>query len=173
MLIVKRDLKVFRPIEEVWPFVKKMSNWAAQMPGYISHEEINTNDSIWILRVNLGPFTRPIIIEIHVEKWEEPTHVAFTLKGRSDPFIGKGSFHAAPCQLGSDIHLEFTAEPTGSMSKLLTAMAAPVLETIGTQFSENLKLALDGSAAIAQAPGGAKVSFFRRLIRTLARFFYR
>jgi carbon monoxide dehydrogenase subunit G len=143
MLSAKRELTVKQQQEVVWEFVKDMGNWASQMPGYVSHEQINSDDSAWTLNINLGPFNRPMVIDIHVLRWSAPTEVAFELKGRFDPFHGSGTFQARPMERGTLIILEFECEATGKMSKVLNALAIPVLKRITDQFSVNLVNALD------------------------------
>jgi carbon monoxide dehydrogenase subunit G len=144
MLNAKRELVVEQQPETVWEFVKDMGNWASQMPGYVSHEQVNDDDSVWTLNVNLGPFNRPIVMDIHVLQWTAPTEVAFELKGRFDPFHGSGTFRAKPAERGSRITLEFECEATGKMSKVLNALAVPVLKRVTDQFSVNLVNALEG-----------------------------
>ncbi len=162
MLSVKRELHTRRKAGEVWHFVKEMGNWAAQMPGYLSHEITNENDSVWNMQMNLGPFTRPIVMDVHVSQWLEPSEVAFEVKGRFDPFQGKGRFlSSTAADGGTDIVLEFEVEGTGSMAKVISAMAAPVLVTVADQFVANLGAALDtpvqaGAEALAAGATGGE-----------------
>lgn len=138
MVTVEKELLVSQDIERVWLFVRDMGNWANQMPGYVSHEQLNDHESMWELQVNMGPFTRPVIMDVRVLEWVPPMEVRFDLKGRFDPFHGRGAFRAEPRESGTHINLEFGAEATGSMGKVLTAMAGPVLKKLAEQFSVNL-----------------------------------
>ncbi|KRB83497.1 CoxG family protein [Noviherbaspirillum sp. Root189] len=152
MLSAKRELTVTTDIDTVWAFVSNMGNWAGQMPGYISHEEIDANDSVWTLKIDLGPFKRPVVMDIHVLEWLPPHEVRFELKGRFDPFHGSGTFRSEPHGTRSVMHLELQAEATGSMAKVLTAMATPVLKKITDQFSANLVKALEERSTAAPPP---------------------
>lgn len=146
-LLVKtviRQIVVNRDGTNVWEFVKDMGNWARQMPGYVSHELINEFDSVWTMQVNVGTFTRPVLIDVHVIEWRAPTEVTFELKGRSDPFRGAGVFRACPDRVGTKIVLELGVEGTGSMAKMISAMVPPVLNYVGDGFSVNLAKALGG-----------------------------
>lgn len=150
---IQRELKVPESQEPVWNFVKDMGNWASQMPGYLSHEQVNDDDSVWTVQFNIGPFTRPCVMDVHVSHWGAPSEVSFTVKGRFDPFAGQGVFTSAPDGTGTAIRLEFGVEGTGSMAKVVSAMAGPVLKTVGDQFVSRLAAAISshamGDAALA------------------------
>lgn len=166
MLTVTRQLAVNRDGASVWTFVKDMGNWAVQMPGYLSHEIVNEFDSVWKLQVNVGTFTRPVLIDVHVSEWLAPSAVTFELKGRSDPFRGSGVFRARPDGSGTAIVLELCVEGTGSMAKMVSAMVPPVLNFVGDGFSTNLAKALGGDTSVkapSTLPTGFK-NWFRRLI---------
>lgn len=145
MIAVQKELTVRRDIGGVWEFVRDMGNWASQMPGYVSHELVDDNTSVWTLQVNMGPFTRPVVMDVNVLRWTPPGEVEFVLKGRFDPFHGGGMFKATEAEQGTHILLDFTAEATGSMGKVLTAMAIPVLRKVAEQFSGNLAGVLGGA----------------------------
>ncbi|WP_454873540.1 CoxG family protein [Paraburkholderia xenovorans] len=173
MLIVNRELVVDRAPDDVWEFVKDMRNWAVQMPGYISHEQISGDDSVWTLQVNLGPFTRPIVMDVHVTRWVCPNEVTFELKGRSDPFVGSGAFRSRPAGKATSITLEFQATPTGSMAKVLSAMATPVLQEVASRFSDNLGEALGGACGPVNSTDRSKTEgVWARWARRLAHLFH-
>lgn len=143
MNTVQRELVVGQSPQAVWDFVEDMGNWASQMPGYMSHETINDDDSIWTLNVNFGPFTRPVVVDVHVTQWLAPTQVNFEVKGKADPFRGSGAFLARETEGGTAITLQFGAEGTGSMAKVISAMVPPVLNYMGDGFAANLAKALN------------------------------
>ena len=164
---VQRELVVDKDLSAVWAFVKDMGNWASQMPGYISHELLNGDDSVWTLHVNFGPFARPVVIDVHVTQWIAPSQVTFEVKGRSDPFRGSGAFQARETEAGTAISLQFGAEGTGSMAKMISAMVPPVLNYIGDGFSANLAKALNERVAADRTPprGIGLWEFLRHLVR--------
>lgn len=143
MLSAERSLMVSRTQAEVWDFVASMSNWARQMPGYISHEEVNESASVWTVQVNVGPFQRPVVIDVDVTQWSPPSDVFFKIKGRVEPFHGGGRFHTEANGARTSINLQFEAEPTGPMATMLTGLARPVLDRVADEFSSNLCKALD------------------------------
>ena len=153
MLNVKRELTVQQSQSQVWSFVRDMGNWARQMPGYLSHEVANENDSVWTVQFNMGPFTRPCIIDVHVLRWVDPSQVEFSITGRHDPFQGQGVFNstAAPDD-GTHVTVDFAMEITGSMAKVISVMAAPVLTTLADQMVVNMGQALGGPVPPQSAP---------------------
>lgn len=146
MLSAERSLVVPKTQAEVWSFVADMGNWARQMPGYISHEAIDENVSVWTVLVNLGPFQRPVVIDVEVTNWSPPSDVLFNIKGRIEPFQGGGRFHTESRGGTTEIHLQFEVEPTGPLATMLTGLARPVLVRVANEFSANLGQALCGSA---------------------------
>jgi carbon monoxide dehydrogenase subunit G len=169
---VQRELVVDKEPEAVWEFVKDMGKWASQMPGYMSHELLNDDDSVWTLNVNFGPFARPVVIDVHVTQWVAPSQVTFEVKGRSDPFRGSGAFEARKTEAGTAISLQFGAEGTGSMAKMISAMVPPVLNFMGDGFSANLAKALsEGLSAKQTSPRGIGLrEFWRHLVQQILAF---
>ncbi len=82
------------PREAVWTYTSDMRNWAANMPGYESFEQLTENDSRWTLSLKLGPFKRTVKMLVHITDWDEPERVAFDLKSETDPVNGEGGFVA-------------------------------------------------------------------------------
>lgn len=156
-LHAERTIPAERDARDVWDFVRDMSNWASQMPGYLSHEEFDDRHSVWTLQVNMGPFAKPVVIDVAVSEWIEPREVAFRMKGRFEPFHGGGR-----CVVESDtevvVKLFLDVEVSGSMSMVLTAMADPVLQVVADQFAANLAQALaaaeDDAVPAPLAAGG-------------------
>lgn len=169
-LNVARELSVPRTPAQVWQFVCDMGNWAAQMPGYISHEQLGPDDSVWTLQLNIGPFERPVAIDVHVLRWDEPHHVDFEIKGKHDPFVGSGKFHSVQEGDATRIVLAFRAEPTGSMARVLAPLMPPILNEVADQFSANLAKVLGRTtptAAADQVP--QRRGFWAWLMRKLLR----
>lgn len=145
MAATQREFRVRQPMDQVWDFVSDMGNWAEQMPGYVSHEIINEVDSAWTLEVDIGPFQRSIVVDVHVLRWGSPSTVDFTVKGRYEPFSGGGTYRSEPVGEDTRIELAFSAEPSGSMARMISPLVGPVLERIADQFSTNLGNALGGA----------------------------
>ncbi|MBK0392127.1 CoxG family protein [Ramlibacter algicola] len=152
MIGAEREIRVACSQADTWQFVQDIGNWAAQMPGYHSHQEVDADASVWTLNVDMGAFSRAVVVEVNVQRWAPPAEVDFTMKGRFEPFHGRGSFRSRPCNGGTAIALRLETEVTGSMSKVLTAMATPVLNRVADQFAANLQGALGGAATVPASP---------------------
>lgn len=172
MSSVQRQLTVERDIGDVWEYVKDMGNWACQMPGYVSHEIANADDSVWTLHVNFGPFARPVVVDVHVTQWLAPTQVNFEVKGRQDPFVGSGKFVAEAQGSSTAISMEFGAEGTGSMAKMITALVPPVLNYVGDGFAANLarELQKEVTTKPAEAAPAGLVQRWRRYLAQVLRW---
>jgi len=163
MAATQREFSVEPAIADVWDFVSDMGNWASQMPGYVSHETISVDDSAWTLNVDLGPFSRTIVVDVHVSEWRKPHEVIFEVKGRYEPFSGGGRYKAESAGSGTRIALDFHAEPGGSMAKIISPLVGPVLESIASEFSKNLAQALGGACATQTDVPKRQDGFFKRL----------
>ena len=169
-LRVQREIEVRKTAQEVWAFVSDMGNWASQMPGYLSHQQIDRDNSIWTLHVDIGPFQRPVPIDVHVLKWDEPGHVSFKIRGKEDPFIGEGTFTSTSDGATTQIVLEFGAQPTGSMARMLVPLVPPILQRTADQFTANLLLTLNGEAKpLSMSSRAARRGFWAWLLSQFAK----
>jgi carbon monoxide dehydrogenase subunit G len=80
------------PVDTIWEFVKEMDNWAPLLTGYQSHEKENEDDSIWVLKGDLGVLSRILKLKVHVSEWAGPERVTFELKGLNEQLEGGGVF---------------------------------------------------------------------------------
>ncbi|MCG8589775.1 MAG: SRPBCC family protein [Proteobacteria bacterium] len=80
------------PVEAIWDFVKDMDNWAGFVAGYQEHEVQNQDDSIWVLKGDVGSLTRTLKFAVHVSEWAGPERVTFELKGLNEQMKGSGQF---------------------------------------------------------------------------------
>ena len=80
------------PVEKIWDFVREMDNWAPMLTGYQSHEKENENDSVWVLKGDVGVLARIVKFRVHVTEWAGPERVRFELTGLNEPMTGSGVF---------------------------------------------------------------------------------
>jgi carbon monoxide dehydrogenase subunit G len=80
------------PVGTIWDFVHEMDNWAPFVAGYQSHEKQGEDDSTWVLKGDVGVLARVVKFAVHVEEWNGPSRVAFSLKGVNEPMEGRGTF---------------------------------------------------------------------------------
>ncbi len=125
------------PREAVWSYTSNMRNWAANMPGYESFEQINETDSRWTLQVKLGPFKRTVRMLVHIAEWDEPRHVSFDLHSETDPVNGTGGFDAEEIgESETSVTLRLRIDSTGPMAGMMESMAKPVLERMQRSFAQ-------------------------------------
>lgn len=136
---VHHVIKAEADLPVVWDFVKDMANWAALMPGYQSFEPQDEQNSRWIIKVDLGPFTRVLELDVHVTEWTEPTHVAFDVECANEPFVGSGAFVAEGISATTtQLVFDFTTRGTGLAAFMVEALAGPVLNKGVKEFAERM-----------------------------------
>lgn len=90
--------RVAAPVARVWEFVHEMDNWAAFLRGYQSHEKQGERDSVWVLKGDVGAVTRTVKFHVHIDEWDAPVRVRFTLRGLNEEMNGGGSFLLQPAE---------------------------------------------------------------------------
>ncbi|MDD9852744.1 MAG: SRPBCC family protein [Deltaproteobacteria bacterium] len=103
--------RVAAPVARVWEFVHEMDNWAAFLRGYQSHEKQGERDSIWVLKGDVGAVTRTVKFHVHIDEWDAPAQVRFTLRGLNEEMNGGGSFLLQPAAATA------SAQPPGSAAR--------------------------------------------------------
>ncbi len=99
------------PVDVIWDFVKEMDNWARFVTGYQSHEKQNENDSIWVLKGDVGVLARVLRFQVRVTEWAGPERVRFELEGLNELMQGSGDFEMAPYESAEDVVPERSRNP--------------------------------------------------------------
>ena len=136
---VERSATVYASREAVWDFVKDMDNWAPFLRGYQSHKRISDDESIWLLRGNLGGLTRVAEFRVLIVEWSGPDRVRFELEGLNEPMSGSGSFAS-------------TAAPSVTPVETETPRPAGLQRLWRNLWAKLVRLALAGSAPNPRAP---------------------
>ena len=108
------------PVGTVWEFVQEMDNWAPFVAGYQSHEKQSEKDSTWLLKGDVGMLTRTVKFAVHIEEWNAPSRVSFTLLGLNEPMKGSGTFALEPYE---DAALVAPPPRKGLLARLLEGIA--------------------------------------------------
>jgi carbon monoxide dehydrogenase subunit G len=111
------------PVPVIWEFVQEMDNWAALVTGYGGHEKEGPDDSVWVLKGDVGVLARTVKFRVHVDEWAGPHRVVFSLKGVNEPMEGTGTFLLEPWE---EANARAAAEPAprgGLLSRWLAAIA--------------------------------------------------
>ena len=139
---------VHAPREKVWAYTSNMRNWAANMPGYESFEQLNDTDSRWTLEIKIGPFRRTVIMLVHLTDWHEPEHVAFTLRSETDPVEGTGGFDAkVASENETAVTLRLRIVSSGPMAGMMESLARPVLARMQKSFAEAIAEDIEKSSS--------------------------
>jgi carbon monoxide dehydrogenase subunit G len=132
---------------EVWAFCETPRNWVDLIPGYVSHEALGGQRSLWKVQVDLGPFARLVEAEATVTEVIPLERVTFTLKGgNATPFKGHGEIRAGSESGATAIHVDVTMSPQGPLGPVVNAVASPVLPRVIKQFAEALIQKLQSTA---------------------------
>ncbi|NIJ17828.1 CoxG family protein [Sphingobium vermicomposti] len=99
---VEHTTTVAASMPQVWNFVEDMDNWAPFLTGYQRHEKINRDESIWVVKGELGGLTRTAEFKVQVTEWQEPSRVTFVMQGVQEPVTGSGEFLATDLGGGAD-----------------------------------------------------------------------
>lgn len=124
------------PIEQVWGFVKDMDNWAPLLPGYISHEKLNEQESNWTFKETVGILKKKISLHVTIKEWVEPSRVTFDLKGINENLTGNGYFKAEAVDQNRTKmtgFLEITAE--GALAPVMNAVMKTSLPKSGEELT--------------------------------------
>lgn len=136
MLETSEQFEVNAPVEAVWSYAGDMRNWAANMPGFDSFEQLSETESYWTLKPRLGPFTRTVRMRVHVVDWQPPNHISFTLKSETDPVEGSGRFDAqslSPDRTSVTLYLRLDSH--GPLAGMMEGLARPVLPRMADSFA--------------------------------------
>lgn len=106
---VEHTTTVAASLPQVWNFVEDMDNWAPFLTGYQRHEKINRDESIWVVKGELGGLTRTAEFKVQVTEWQEPSRVTFVMQGIQEPVTGSGEFLAT--DLGGGAADAVSSEP--------------------------------------------------------------
>ena len=91
---VEHTTTVSALLPQVWNFVEDMDNWAPFLTGYQRHEKLSRDESIWVVKGELGGLTRTAEFKVCVTEWDEPSRVTFVMEGLQEPVTGSGEFLA-------------------------------------------------------------------------------
>lgn len=125
--------------EQIWEFVHDMNNWAPLVPGYITHNIINENESTWEFKGDLGFMKKTVKLKIDIKEWNEPISVIFDLKGTSDNFKGGGHFIAHPIDENNTTmegYLDITAG--GAMGPMVNTILKNFVPKTAQELTDNI-----------------------------------
>jgi hypothetical protein len=147
------------PVEVIWDFVRDMDRWAPFLTGYQSHEKQGADDSLWVLKGDVGVLSRTLKFRVHVTEWAGPSRVCFALEGVNEPLRGEGSFRLE--RTGGEV----APAPSGAATPrraLLARLLEPIFRLALRVFRRTPRPAA-GAAALPDA--GAHAATLRLRLR--------
>lgn len=147
------------PVEAIWEYVREMDNWGPFLRGYQSHRKENENDSLWVLKGDVGVLARRLEFRVHVSEWAGPERVSFELQGLNEPMEGDGEFRMQPYEEAeaADVVEATPAPRPGLLLRPLQAIVRFLLRLFGGR-SERAT-----TAGAGPGEGMAKLTFRLRL----------
>jgi carbon monoxide dehydrogenase subunit G len=133
------------PLKGVWSFMTDRLEVGCLFPGCKGVKILNDLDSVWTLRMSLGPFSRTIEMSAHTTEMVEYERMSWTATGDHVVTSGLVKFH----KLSEDeteltYHLE--GHVTGHFSFLQDIVVAEKLGEVCRSFMKNIKARLEYKA---------------------------
>jgi carbon monoxide dehydrogenase subunit G len=150
------------PIEAIWEFVREIDHWAPMLVGYQSHRKEGPDDSVWVLKGDLGVMTRRVEIRVHVTEWAGPHRVAFALTGLNEPLTGSGEFRMESAgERGAAAGSSDPAKPAkrGPFARLLDTLARWLFRLVHGRAERAAGTSAGPAASTAPAQGLATLGF--------------
>jgi uncharacterized membrane protein len=130
------------PIKSVWSFMNDRPEVGCLFPGCIRVKILNDLDSIWTIKMSLGPFSRTIEMFAHTTEMIENEKLAWTATHEHLLTSGVTTFRKS-----SDDETEVTyrleGHVTGHFSFLQDIIVAEKLGEVTRAFMKNIKARLE------------------------------
>lgn len=145
------------------------------LPGYVAHEALSANDSVWTLEGDLGPFTRTVQLAVRITELSPPSRITFEVAGMGEDANGGGTFTLAPQSVdtpqpvtrspwqrlldwlfrrkpalpapagATEVSFTFRIEAGGPMGPMINALLGPFAEQVAHDLLERVGTHLEKS----------------------------
>ncbi len=134
------------PRAVVWDFVKDIDNWAPFAKGYQEHEIVSENESLWVVKGDIGPISRVTKFHVQITEWTAGEGVAFTLRGLNESISGQGAIKLTDAESeGTLIRGEALLEFGGSLGPIINHLFAPWARAGADELVTKIAVALQPS----------------------------
>jgi len=138
------------PVNSVWSFMTDRLEVGCLFPGCKGVKILNDLDSIWTIRMSLGPFSRMIEMKAHTTEMVEQKRMSWTATHEHLITSGVVTFRKiSDDETELTYHLE--GHVSGHFSFLQDMVVAEKLGEVCRTFMKNIKARLEDKAD--QAPG--------------------
>jgi uncharacterized membrane protein len=134
------------PLKSVWSFMTDRREVGCLFPGCRQVKILNDLDSIWSIRMSLGPFSRTIEMEAHTTEMVEFERMAWTATHEHLLTSGVVSFKKLSDD-ETEVHYRLEGHVKGHFSFLQEIVVAEKLGEVTRIFMKNIKERLEYNAA--------------------------
>jgi uncharacterized membrane protein len=140
------------PIKSVWSFMTDRLEVGCLFPGCKGVKILNDRDSVWTIKMSLGPFSRMIEMHAHTTELVEQKRMAWTATHEHLLTSGVVTFRKVS-EEETEITYHLEGHVTGHFSFLQEIVVAEKLGEVCRSFMKNIKARLEYKAE--QGPKGS------------------
>jgi uncharacterized membrane protein len=134
------------PLKSVWSFMTDRREVGCLFPGCKQVKILNDVESIWTLKMSLGPFSRIIEMQAHTTEMVEYERMAWTAAHEHLLTSGVVSFRKVADD-ETEVHYRLEGHVTGHFTFLQDIVVAEKLGEVTRMFMKNIKERLEFNAA--------------------------
>ena len=133
------------PVSSVWSFMNDRPEVGCLFPGCKGVKILNDLDSIWMIKMSLGPFTRTIEMHAHTTEMLENQRLAWTATHEHLITSGITTFRKIS-NAETEITYRLEGHVTGRLGFLQEIIVAKKLGEVTRSFMKNIKERLEDRA---------------------------
>jgi uncharacterized membrane protein len=137
------------PLKSVWSFMVDRREVGCLFPGCKGVKILNDLDSIWTVKMSLGPFSRLIEMQAHTTEMVEFERMAWTATHEHLITSGLATFRKVS-EDETEVTYRLEGHVTGHFTFLQDIVVAEKLGEVTRQFMKNIKARLDWTAGNEQ-----------------------
>lgn len=141
MPLGRKVFTVAAPIDRVWELVSDMRQVGACVPGCEDVEVIDQDRSRWIVRAELGPFSRRLRMEATTVERQAPCRGAFVARGKDLETRGEIDLRAIS-ETETEVTYTVRAQALGFGRGVVDNAIGLVIQDQANQFAANVIAAL-------------------------------
>ncbi|OGW19603.1 MAG: hypothetical protein A2X56_14840 [Nitrospirae bacterium GWC2_57_13] len=142
MPVTEHTFTIRLPIKIVWSFMSDRHEVGCLFPGCKGVKVLNDLDSIWTVRVSLGPFSRTVQMKTHTTEYREFEKLAWEAEG--DNLKSTGSVALKKLSDNeTQVAYRIEGHVTGHFAALQDMVVAEKLRDLAKKFIHNIKEQLE------------------------------
>ncbi|WP_152655329.1 SRPBCC family protein [Oceanobacillus sp. CFH 90083] len=150
MLKADYSMNINLPQSNVWNYLEDWSNWAKQVPGYQTHRNVSTMDSIWELHGKAGNITKDVKLYVKIIDMTAPATVQFRVRDSENKCLGAGCFELTPLSSrSSTLTCLLELELKGLAGKMSAPLISSFLPALLEKFIQRITKPLTETDSVA------------------------